>query len=101
MTRTFDHTAKALCVPIRIIDDSIHEDTEKFEVHITSLEPSVMATRADLMVSILDDDEATVSFSDFPRIIEEGSKFNICVQLKNAIAKQIPYIINVSLSQRK
>ena len=78
------------CVEIDITDDSTLENTESFEVVLTTTDVGVELTRDRAVVYILDDDGVRMSLNDRDfSVAEDGGAVEVCVELTGSIEQSL------------
>ena len=74
---------------IAILDDSVLEDTESFEVTMTSPDDLVRFSRPTANVYVLDDDGVRMGLTEREYSAFEGEEIEICVELVGMISSNI------------
>lgn len=77
------------CVDIVLLDDSILEDSESFEVALSSPDETVHFTHPTANVYILDDDGVRMGLSERYYTAYEGEEIEICVELVGMFSQTI------------
>ena len=77
------------CVDIVILNDSVLEDTESFEVALSSPDEVVHFTRPTANVYVLDDDGVRMGLMERDYTGYEGDQIEICVELVGMISQDI------------
>ena len=77
------------CVDITILDDSVLEDTESFEVALVSTDDKVHFSRRTANVYLLDDDGVRMGLMERDYAGYEGDEVEICVELVGMISQNI------------
>lgn len=77
------------CVDIVILNDSVLEDTESFEVALSSPDETVHFTRPTANVYILDDDGVRMGLMERDYTGYEGEEIEICVELVGMFSQRI------------
>lgn len=86
------------CANISISNDSILEDTEHFDVALSSEDPAVRVTQGSSRVYILDDDGVRVGLRERDIVVPEGEGQTIPLCLE--IAGRFQSSINVTLESQ-
>ncbi len=82
------------CVDIVILDDSVLEDSESFEVTLSSPDETVHFTRPTANVYVLDDDGVRMGLEEREYTgYEGGDEIEICVELVGMFSQSIPVAI--------
>ena len=77
------------CVDIVILNDLVLEDTESFEVALSSPDETVHFTRPTANVYILDDDGVRMGLMERDYTGYEGEEIEICVELVGMFSQSI------------
>ena len=80
---TFDRTTSRRCVDISIIDDSVLEDMESFDVIIASSDPGVVVAPSRAVVSIIDNEKIAVGFVQDRHQGDGAELVEVCGVLRN------------------
>ena len=77
------------CVDIVILNDSVLEDTESFEVALSTPDEIVHFTRPTANVYVLDDDGVRMGLMEREYTGYEGEEIEICVELVGMFSQDI------------
>ena len=82
------------CVDISISNDTLLEDTESFDVLLTSSDGAVQLSQALSRVYIIDDDQVRVGFRQRTAVVSEGDLFfPACVELVGRTQQSIEVLV--------
>ena len=81
------------CVDIVILDDSVLEDSESFEVALSTPDETVHFTRPTANVYVLDEDGVRMGLEEREYSGYEGEEIEICVELVGMFSHSIPVAI--------
>lgn len=82
------------CVDITILPDSVLENTESFEVALSSPSEDVHFTRDTANVYVLDDDGVRMGLMTRDYADYEGEEIEICVELVGMISQDINFNVH-------
>ena len=87
---TSNNNGSFQCTNISIFNDSILEDTEEFQVLLTSSDPAVRIVRNVSTVYIIDDDGVRISLTMREVTVLESNELpDVCVELEGLIQRSI------------
>ena len=81
------------CVDIVILDDSVLEDSESFEVALSISDETFHFIRSTANVYVLDDDGVRMGLEEREYSGYEGEEIEICVELVGMFSHSIPVAI--------
>ena len=82
------------CVDISITNDTLLEDTESFDVSLTSSDSTVNISRGVSRVYIIDDDQVRVGLKERAVTVSEDSQFiPVCVELVGRTQEAIEVLL--------
>ena len=97
---TFDRTTSRHCVDISIIDDSVLEDMESFDVIIASSDPDVVVAPSRAVVSIIDNDVVTIGLENDRFQGNEGEQSEVCASVRGITTLERSVTVRISTVDR-